>query len=73
MSVQFANDIGLVTFSSNPAQPSVYEPGEPRPGDGIGNQRDGQNDEGNRVYDGGRGGGDTRGAGGETAGTRPTD
>ena len=38
LSVQFTNDIGLVNSSSDLAQPSVYEFGEPRPGDDIGNQ-----------------------------------
>jgi hypothetical protein len=60
--VQFTNDIGLVTSSSNPAQPSICELGEPGPGNGlysapiddIGNQMDDQNDEGDRVDDGGR-------------------
>jgi hypothetical protein len=33
--MQFANDIGPVTSSSDAAQPSVGELGEPRPGDGL--------------------------------------
>ena len=76
MSVESTNDIGLVTSSSDPAQPSICEFGEPGPGgnelysapiDVIRNQMDGQNDESDGVDDGGRvadveakGGGDVR-------------
>ena len=53
------NDIGLVTTSGDPAQPSVCEPGEPGPGNGlysalvddIRGQMGRQNDEGDRVDD----------------------
>ena len=44
------NDIGLVTSSSDPTKPRVYELGEPRPGDGMGNQDD-HVDDGGRVAD----------------------
>ena len=54
LSVKFTNDIRLVAPSSDPAQPSIYELGEARPGDDIGNQMDGQNDEGDHVANGGR-------------------
>ena len=62
LSVQFMNDIRLVTSSSDPAQPSICELGEPRPGNGfysalvddIRDKMDRQNDEGDRVDDGDR-------------------
>lgn len=64
MSIPFTNDIGLLTSSSDPAQPHICEFGEPGPGnelysspiDVIGNQMDRQNetdgvDDGSRVVD----------------------
>ena len=62
MSEQFTNDIGFVTSSNNPAQPSVRDLGKPRPGNGpcsvpiddIRNEVDDQNDEGGRAGDSGR-------------------
>ena len=62
LSVQLTNNIVLVTSSGGPAEPSVCELRGSRPRNGlhsasiddVGNQMDGQNDEGDCVDDGGR-------------------
>lgn len=61
LSVRFTNDVGPVTSSGDPAQPSVRDLVGRGPGmdlipclDGIRNEMGGHNNGGDRVSDGGR-------------------